>query len=224
MDLIQCVGGEQAVTAARAKRGPPRRREEARVLFRNAILESAEIVFAERGFHGARIQDIASRARLAVGTVYNHFGQKEDVLRALLEEHIERLLAELAPAPGDPRGFEANLAARLARMITYSARHRGFFTLASEHGLLGSATAAAREVLGPRPLRHVERFRRALRDIVEQGAVEGALRAIDFDVLARFLGGALRAVLQVPEGERGDPAEEARVVVSLFMHGAQKKR
>src|SRR5262249_11395598 len=88
-DLIQWPLREQAVTLAKAKKGPaPRRREEARALFRNAILEAAEEVFAERGFHGARIQDIAARARLAVGTVYNHFGQKEDVLRALLEEHI----------------------------------------------------------------------------------------------------------------------------------------
>ena len=55
-------------------------REEAKQLFRNAILEAAEIVFSERGFHAARIQDIAARARIAVGTVYNHFEQKEDVL------------------------------------------------------------------------------------------------------------------------------------------------
>jgi AcrR family transcriptional regulator len=225
MDLIQYVPTEQAVTAARAKKGAaPRRREEARVLFRNAILESAEEVFAERGFHGARIQDIATRARLAVGTVYNHFGQKEDVMRALLEERIEQLLLELAPAPGDPRPFEANLAARLGRMITYTTRHRGFFTLASEHGLMGSASGAAREFLGPRPLRHVERFRRALREIAEQGVLAGALRPLDFDVMARFLGGALRAVLQVGEDERGAPEEEARLVVSLFLHGAQRKK
>ena len=57
-------------------------RSEAKALFRNAILDAAEIVFAERGFHEARIQDIAARARIAVGTVYNHFETKEDVLAA----------------------------------------------------------------------------------------------------------------------------------------------
>ena len=73
----------------------PRRRDEARALFRNAILDAAEAVFAERGFHGARIQDVAARARIAVGTVYNHFAQKDDVLAALLEERTEGLLAQM---------------------------------------------------------------------------------------------------------------------------------
>ena len=46
----------------RASERLPRRRDEARALFRNAILDAAESVFAQRGFHGARIQDIAEQA------------------------------------------------------------------------------------------------------------------------------------------------------------------
>ena len=211
-------------SSSRVRGRPQRRRDEARVLFRNAILEAAEDVFSQRGFHKARIQDIAARARMAVGTVYNHFGQKEDVLRALLEERVERILEELAPRPHDPLAFEENLIARLTRMLEYNAQHRGFFTLASEHGLLGSASAAAREVLGPRPLRHVERFRRALREIVEEGALTGVLRTTDFDILARFFGGALRAVLQSADGETAPPEDQARLAVSLFLNGARRRR
>src|SRR5580658_1642295 len=92
----------------------PRRRDEARALFRNAILDAAEAVFAERGFHGARIQDIAERARIAVGTVYNHFEQKDDVLSALLEERTEGLLAQVRAREGDPADFRARLHARMA--------------------------------------------------------------------------------------------------------------
>src|SRR5215469_7256927 len=92
---------------------PPSRRDEARALFRNAILDAAEAVFAERGFHGARIQDIAARARTAVGTVYNHFEHKDDVLHALLEERTEELLEQLRPRPGDPTPFPPRLEARV---------------------------------------------------------------------------------------------------------------
>src|ERR1700761_5420340 len=94
---------------------PLRRRDEARALFRNAILDAAEAVFAERGFHGARIQDIAERARIAVGTVYNHFADKDEVLSALLEERTEGLLA-LVQGSGGPslRSFRARLEARVA--------------------------------------------------------------------------------------------------------------
>src|SRR5579863_9458398 len=100
---------------------PLRRRDEARALFRNAILDAAEAVFAERGFHGARIQDIAERARIAVGTVYNHFSDKDDVLSALLDERTEGLLAQVraggAGAPAASRGFRASLEARVAGML-----------------------------------------------------------------------------------------------------------
>src|SRR5271167_2269342 len=113
----------------------PRRRDEARALFRNAILDAAEAVFAERGFHGARIQDIAERARIAVGTVYNHFEQKDDVLSALLEERTEGLLAQVRDGESDPDGFVPRLRARVARMLTYVEQHRAFFAIANEHGL-----------------------------------------------------------------------------------------
>src|SRR5438874_10882073 len=92
-------------------------RKEAKALYRNAILDAAEQVFAERGFHAARIQDIAERARTAVGTVYNHFETKEDVLRALLEERTEGLHEELAPQAGDGDTFEKRLVTRLTRVL-----------------------------------------------------------------------------------------------------------
>src|SRR6516162_4299789 len=94
----------------------PRRRDEARALFRNAILDAAETVFAQRGFHGARIQDIAAQARIAVGTVYNHFEQKDDVLSALLEERTEEMLAQLLATDHAPT-FEARLRARVASLL-----------------------------------------------------------------------------------------------------------
>src|SRR5580658_6096915 len=97
----------------------PRRRDEARALFRNAILDAAEAVFAERGFHGARIQDIAERARIAVGTVYNHFSQKDDVLSALLEERTEGLLEQVRAGGDDAKGFRPRLEARVGRMLEY---------------------------------------------------------------------------------------------------------
>ncbi len=128
----------------RATSRQPSRRDEARALFRNAILDSAEAVFAQRGFHGARIQDIAARVRTAVGTVYNHFEDKDDVLHALLEERTEQMLEQLRLRPGDPTSFRERLEARVGRLLAYVSEHRAFFAIANEHGLFaGSATPGA---------------------------------------------------------------------------------
>jgi len=51
---------------------------------RAQILEAAVKVFAAKGYHRATIPDIAKEARIAVGTIYNYFGKKDDLLLALL--------------------------------------------------------------------------------------------------------------------------------------------
>src|ERR1035438_7570744 len=95
-----------SASRARVSKTRPTLRDEAKSLYRNAILNAAEEVFAERGFFSARIQDIAERGRFAVGTVYKHFEQKEDVLRALLVERVASMELALAPRDGDPLGWE----------------------------------------------------------------------------------------------------------------------
>src|SRR5580658_4702959 len=153
----------------------PSPRDEARALFRNAILDAAEEVIADRGFHAARIQDIAERARIAVGTVYNHFRTKEDVLRALLEERGEALRRELAPAAGDPDSFDKRLTVRLSRLLGYVDRHRSFFLVAFEHGLFGAASAAAEANLHGKPVRRMADVKGALTALVQEGIDAGAL-------------------------------------------------
>jgi AcrR family transcriptional regulator len=205
----------------------PRKRDEARALFRNAILDAAEAVFGEKGFRAARIQDVAERAGIAVGTVYNHFEHKEAVLHALLDERTEEMADCLAPAVAEPKAFEAKLAARVGRMLSFVDRHRAFFAIAFEHGLLGGGPSAS-AVHGGRRLRHVERFRAGFRALIEEGIASGALEPLDPGALARFLGGSIRAwvvsALDSTSPGGGHLEAEASLIVALFLHGAARRR
>jgi AcrR family transcriptional regulator len=199
-----------------------RTRDQARALFRNAILEAAEEVFSDRGFQSSRVHDVATRARIAVGTIYNHFGQKEDVLRALIDARTADMLRAVSASPRDPKTFEARLAARLARLLAYVEQHKKFFALAIEHGLLGGATAAARQMLGKKPIGHVARFRGVLQKLVREGIAEGALAPHDPELLARFLGSALRAItMQMIDGHAPRSDEGAKMIAGLFVRGAR---
>jgi TetR/AcrR family fatty acid metabolism transcriptional regulator len=73
---------------------------------RGRILQAAVKVFARRGYFGARVSEIAERARVADGTIYLYFRNKEDILVSLFDqvmsEHLVRGRQELASVPGAP--------------------------------------------------------------------------------------------------------------------------
>lgn len=62
------------------------RRERERLLRRQAMLEAARAVFAEKGYTHATVDEIAQRAEFGKGTLYNYFkGGKEDILFAIFD-------------------------------------------------------------------------------------------------------------------------------------------
>ena len=65
---------------------------------RSLITEAAIDVFAEKGFHQARVSDVAKRAGVADGTIYLYFKNKEDLLLSIFEEKMDELLAGLGEA------------------------------------------------------------------------------------------------------------------------------
>lgn len=60
---------------------------------RAAILEAAIDTFAQRGFHHARVSDVARQAGVADGTIYLYFKSKDDLLISLFEEKMEHIVA-----------------------------------------------------------------------------------------------------------------------------------
>jgi AcrR family transcriptional regulator len=73
---------------------------------RARLLAVAQAVFAEAGLD-LEVNDIASRAQLGVGTLYRHFGNREDLLRALVtqtfEDTQELIRQAIQPYADDPR-------------------------------------------------------------------------------------------------------------------------
>jgi AcrR family transcriptional regulator len=71
---------------------PKRRRSATRA----RLLEGALEVFAERGFHGASVEDICERAGFTRGAFYSNFGSKDELALALFEATTDRLLEQIA--------------------------------------------------------------------------------------------------------------------------------
>jgi AcrR family transcriptional regulator len=70
---------------------PERRRDAERT--RNDILEVARSEFAERGYSGARVDEIAARTRTTKRMIYYYFGGKEQLFEAVLEQAYSEIRA-----------------------------------------------------------------------------------------------------------------------------------
>lgn len=71
------------------------RNERRRARTRAALLSAARGLFAEQGPEGTTITEIAERADTAVGSFYNYFDGKEDLLAALVRETLAAELEQL---------------------------------------------------------------------------------------------------------------------------------
>jgi AcrR family transcriptional regulator len=72
-----------------AERLTPERRKE---MTRTALLDAAEAIFAERGYNGVGLEDIAQAAGFTKGAIYSNFGSRQKLFLAVLDRRNGRLL------------------------------------------------------------------------------------------------------------------------------------
>jgi AcrR family transcriptional regulator len=89
----------------RGRRPDPERR----AATRRRLVEAAMDVFAERGYHGASVDDVARAAGFSIGALYSNFSGKDDLLQAIFDEHLAwlALVLDEAPATGEPSEWAA---------------------------------------------------------------------------------------------------------------------
>jgi TetR/AcrR family fatty acid metabolism transcriptional regulator len=199
---------------------PRRTRAESARPKRDVILDAATIVFAERGFAGAQVADVARRAGVAAGTVYLYFAGKDDLLISLFNRTMQQALDEahaILTAVADP-------AARLQRFAELHLSRLGrdrhlavVFQVELRHStkfMAEFSTTRLREYLA------------LIRDTIALGQARGDFRAdVTPTLCAKLLFGALdeMATNWVLTDRAYPLAADAGRIVDLFVHGVQRQ-
>lgn len=126
--------------------GPERRRQ---------LLDVGRTTFAERGLDGTSMEEIAARAGVSKPVVYEHFGTKDGLYRAVVAEEMERLESVIADSISRGRS-RARIERAVVGLLEYVEEHTdGFTILARDPGsnsglatLLGNATGRVSHILG----------------------------------------------------------------------------
>jgi AcrR family transcriptional regulator len=181
----------------------------------DAILDAAEQTLADQGIHEASMSAIAARAGVSVGTLYNHFHDRNDLVLALFRVRREAFLTSIdaALAASAKLPFRDQLAALVGGMLRYLEAHRTFYRIAleSEHDPLhkeGRASAMAN-------------LRERAEKVIRRGVQDTTLRPDTHGLHAGILTGILKAVLLRTLGDGTEsPSSLTDHVIELFLHGS----
>ena len=185
-----------------------------------AILDAAEELFAEQGLANAHMNDIAAKAGVAVGTLYNHFKDRDALLAALLASRRSDLLARMdafldRPSSGQ---FRTDLAGFVQQIGAFFEEHPRYHVLL--HRLeWGLNPAVYPETAGCAPAAKQEMYVR-LDKLMKRGIKQKALRPELSEYYAYLLMGMLRSMRLYNIDHNVTEHWPIDEIVRLFMEGA----
>ncbi len=214
--MIPCpnlLAGENLPAAPSQKRS-----QEKRLRLKSAALT----LFGEKGYENTSIEDIAQRARLAVGSFYQHFRSKRQLLLVLMNELLEglgRLDLQVKAEEGVRAGLREFLAAAFSRDLQF----------------LGACRAWEEAVLSDSDLtRKQQKIRdwttgRATALFAGLQRLPGARKDVDVQALGRVMDGffwsLLAQAVRLPQPELTQWIDSATHLVyhALFLDSPQKR-
>jgi AcrR family transcriptional regulator len=105
---------------------PPEPRQKRSLEKRERLQTAGLALFGEKGYEKTSIGEIARRAKLAVGSFYQHFRSKRQLLLALMDELLEKL-SQLDFRPGAMTNVRAVVRELLSRAFSYDLRYLGAY-------------------------------------------------------------------------------------------------
>jgi AcrR family transcriptional regulator len=186
---------------------------------RQTIQRAARRVMARRGTQGASMQAIADEARVAKGTLYLYFRDRDDLLDQAADGAFRELLTRLEQVLAEPGPLPARLRALVRTKIEFFDANQEFLRvyLASRYpdGHAGEAQHRRRR----RPL--YARYLEILTDFLNAAARRGELMVVDASRVALFLAEGVSAVLlrRLDEGAGLSAAAEVEWIVEMMLNG-----
>ena len=170
------------------------RRERKKLQSRKVILDAAVREFSSKGFRDTSVADIMGAADLGIGTFYNYFNSKEEVLMSLLGRLSEDVVAALDELKAARRpAVELLLAGSriTAKFLDENRYVLPLFLSASEDSSLPEGMAGR--------IRLTPRFKPVFTNIIRQGQEAGELRG---DVPAELVAEMFHSVYQAASFSR----------------------
>jgi AcrR family transcriptional regulator len=143
-------------------------REQSKANTRERLLAAARGAFASSGFHGASVEEIASRAGFSTGALYSNFDGKEDLFLVLMEREINLHAREIAQAVSVRESVAERATGGARQWMTMIEREPELLLLFMEFWAYGVRDTKVR----PKVAARFAQVRRMLTKLIEDGVRE----------------------------------------------------
>ena len=175
------------------------------------LLGLAEALFAERGYGGASMDELARRAGVTKPVIYGYFGSKDGVFRACVDRAVERLAGSIAAAVRAESDPEARLRAGGLAFLRFAADNRVAWDLMAMGGQFAEQAMSVR---------------RSQAELIRQLMLETAPEDVDprrLEAMAHAINAAYEGVAHWMWERPEIPVEEvADWVVDLLIPGLRR--
>ncbi len=196
----------------------------------NLILDAARKIFSEKGYHEARLEDIATAAGFSKASLYNYYSDKEQIFLSLATRDFEELLIRLRKGIENSGQLLPSIESLLRTVFSFFGEQVSFFWTVTNY-----QTSGCRNLELPQNHKElVGRFHDYYEGILDMFA--GVLRAarernefsskIDEMVLARYIAGLVRGIVfeWKVSGRIGDTEKTVQDLLAFIADGLACRR
>ena len=192
----------------------------------NLILDAARKVFAEKGFHQTRLEDIAAASGFSKASLYNYYADKEELFMSLAARDFHNLLNTLTSGIDENAPFFTNLERMISTSIEFFGSHFAFIVSTTNFQLLSQLNPqrliehhqVIKQRFRERYFELLELQATLIKKAQERGEVTTALNAHS---IAAYIGSLVRGILieWKMRGVSGDVQHEVSSLLTFIRQG-----
>lgn len=180
------------------------------------IRQNAIKLIAQTGYHDTTVSSIADEAKVAVGTIYNHFTDKREILNYIFEVEFNKRIKILQQL----KEKDISLQEKLIAFLDHHFEH-----LSSNPETMSVLIQESRT-----PRKHnleaidnfMDRLPELLADIIDKSKATGEIRDVDSELIAHIIFHSIRGgVMKVADNEKHNLTQAKRELINLFWIGLE---
>lgn len=186
---------------------------------REDILASARVLFRENGFHNTKMEDIAQRAGVGKGTLYEYFKNKQDIFDEMCIEYADLIIDRMKQISNMNNNFNGKLLLLFNDKLTMKSEIANM----SVNNILFSLDLVSEKTIKI-IIGKISEINSIICSMIDQGKDEGlVIKSIPSEIMACMIAGTMSEYLRLKFNNKKYEIKEDDEIFDLLYNGLSVK-